>query len=352
MGEALTAGDYETWFSSLFPSHDLSRMVLVSAGISFGLFVAGYAIATIGNLPYLTISEGYLGAFGVFWMLICLGVADTLYVNVWNDVRSAFAVDDDTYQAVVEPHLAHIHDTRRILVYTAALVVPYLVVVSLIYLPGSTLREPAVRVFLGRTSKYPPSVAGALVLVLIGSANAVLFATICNGFVNHLKLVQDVLELPFRDVYASASDLKPVAGFTIASATVWFTGVSLVVLWIHAGISGTVGIAFIAVLVLTGLVLFLAPQLILHDALMDAKRTELATIRGEYREMYQQAKENADEDVSLQLQLTDRRLENAKAIRTWVYNLSAIGKLLAAAVLPGLTLVQKLVSTVDLLFGP
>jgi hypothetical protein len=352
MGETLTASDYGSWFSSLFPSHDLSRMVLVSAVISVGLFVAGYAIATIGNLPYLTLPEGYLGAFGVFWMLTCLGVADTFYVTVWSDVRSAFAVDDDTYHAVVEPHLAHIHDTRRILVYTAALLVPYLVVVSMIYLPGSTLRDPAVDVFLGGMSDYPPSVAGALVFALLGGANTVLFATICNGFVNHLELVRDVSELPFRDVYASASELEPVAGFTIASATVWFAGVSLIVLWIHAGISGTVGIAFITVLVTTGLVLFLAPQLILHDALMDAKRAELVTIRAEYRQMQRQAEQDGSgDDIALRLQLTDRRLENAKAIRTWVYNLSSIGKLVTAGMIPGITLVQKLVATADVLLG-
>jgi hypothetical protein len=352
MGETLTASDYEPWFSPLFPSHDLGRIVLVAAGISIGLFVVGYAVATIGTLPYLTLSEAYLGAFGVFWMLVCLGVADTVYVDIWEDVRSAFAVDDETYHAVVEPHLANIHDTRRILGYTAALLVPYLVVVSVVYLPGSTLREPAVDMFLGGTTEYPPSVAGTLVFVLFGGANTLLFATICNGFVNHLELVRDVLELPFEDVYVSASDLEPVARFTIASATVWFAGVSLVVLWIHAGISGTVGIAFITVLVFTGAVLFLAPQLILHDALVDAKRTELATIRVEYREMYQQVTdEDVDEDVAQQLRLIDRRLESAKAIRTWVYNISSIGKLATAAILPWITLVQELVSTADLLLG-
>lgn len=352
MGETLTASDYEAWFTPLFPSHDLSRVVLVATAISVGLFVAGYAIATIEDLRYLRIPEGYLGAFGVFWMLVCLGVADTVYVDVWNDVRSAFAVDDETYHEVVEPHLGHIHDTRRILVYTAALLVPYIVVVSVIYLPGSPLREDALEVFLGGSSKYSASVAATLVFVLFGGANIVLFATICNGFVNHLALVRDVLELPFQDVYASASDLEPVAGFTIGSATVWFAGVSLVVLWMRAGISETLGIAFITVLVFMGVVLLLAPQLILHDALMDAKRTELATIRVEYRQMYQAATEkNTHEDIGVQLQITDRRLENAKAIRTWVYDLSSIGKLATAAILPWLTLVQELVSTADLLLG-
>jgi hypothetical protein len=350
MGGTLTASAYESWFSSLFPSHNLGRVVLVSATITTGLFVAGYVIATIGNHPYLDIPEGHLGAFGVFWILTCLGVADAFYVDVWSDVRSAFAVNDNTYHAVVEPQLAHIHDNRRILAYTVAVTLPYVVAVVMIYLPGSPFRTAAVDVLLGGTSDYPPSVAVVLVFVLLGVANAVLFATICDGFVHHLNLVRDVSELPFRDVHASAAELEPVADFTIASATAWFGGVSLIILWVHAGISGTVGIAFIAVLVVMGLVLFLAPQLILHDALMDAKRTELVTVRAEYRQLHQRTAEtNADEDLALQLQLIDRRLENAKAIRTWVYNLSSIGKLVAAAITPGVALVRKLVSTAGLL---
>jgi hypothetical protein len=353
MSEPLTSSNYESWLSTLFPSNDLSRVVLVSATVSSGLFVAGYAIAAVGNLPYLNIPEGYLGAFAVFWMLTCLGVAEAFYVDVWGDVRSAFAVDDDTYHAVVEPHLSHIHDTRRVLAYTVALLAPYILVVSVIYFPGSPLRPTAVDVFLGGESDYAPSVASVLVFVLLGSANAVLLATICNGFVNHLELVRDVSELPFRDVHASASELEPVAGFTIASATAWFAGVSLIVLWVRAGISGTIGMALIVVLVGVGVVFLLAPQLILHDALMDAKRAELVEVRAEYRQMHQRTeREGSSDDIALQLELTDRRLENAKAIRTWVYNLSSVGKLAAAAVIPGLTLVQKLVATAELLVGP
>jgi hypothetical protein len=353
MSEPLTATEYESWLSLLFPSNDLSRVVLVAATVSGGLFVAGYAIATVGNLRYLALPEGYLGAFAVFWMLTCLGVADAFYVDIWNDVRSAFAVDEETYHAVVESHLSHIHDTRRVLAYTVALLVPYLLIVSAIYLPGSPLRPTAVDVFLGGESDYAPSVASVLVFVLLGGANAVLLATICNGFVNHLKLVRDVSDLPFRDVYASASELEPVAGFTIASATAWFTGVSLIVLWIRAGISGTIGMAIIAVLVGVGIVFLLAPQLILHDALMDAKRAELVEVRAEYRQMHQRTGQGgSSDDIALQLELTDRRLENAKAIRTWVYNLSSLGKLTAAALIPGLTLVQKLVTTAELLVGP
>lgn len=353
MGEPPLAGEYESWLSTLFPSHDLGQVVVLSATVSVGLFGIGYVVAAVGRLPYLNLPEGYLGAFTVFWLLAWLGVADAYYVDVWRDVRSAFAVDDERYHAVVDPHLSAIHDTRRILGYTAALVVPYVLIVCALYVPGSPVREPAVELFLGGDSDYAPSLAAVLVLSMLGSANAVLIATIINGFVNHLALVRDVATLPFRDVHATAMELEPVVGVTVASATVWFAGLSLVVLWVYAGISGTVGLVIIAVLVFVGLVFFLAPQLILHDALVDAKRTELAELRAEYRQIHQQltSRGGSPADVELQLELTDRRLENANAIRTWVYNLSSIGKLAAAAVIPGLTLVQEVVTTAELLLG-
>jgi hypothetical protein len=65
--------------------------------------------------------------------------------------------------------------------------------------------------------------------------------------VSHLKLVGDVSELPFRDVYAAASEVEPIANFTVAGATVWFLGISLVVVWIRIGVGGTFGMAIIAV---------------------------------------------------------------------------------------------------------
>lgn len=43
--------------------------------------------------------------------------------------------------------------------------------------------------------------------------------------------------------------------------------------------------------------------------------------------------------------MTDRRLEGAKAIDTWMYDLSSVGKLVVASVVPGSTLVQELVAT-------
>lgn len=67
----------------------------------------------------------------------------------------------------MEPHLAAVHDTRRVLLYAAGLLVPYLLIVGAVYLPGSPFRTPAVDLFLGGETDYPTGVASTLVFVVL-----------------------------------------------------------------------------------------------------------------------------------------------------------------------------------------
>lgn len=336
--------EFVGWFSFLFPAHDYATVGAVSAGAGVGIFLVGYVITAVGGLPYLDLPESYLQAFAVFWMLSWLGVADDSYVEVWNRVRPAFDVDDETYDSVVRPTLEAIHHGRSILVFWAVIAIPYFVLISLAYLPEAPMQDRIIDVFLGGSSDYDPSVLAAFMFYLFGAVDALLLATIVNGFVKHLELVRDVSELPFQDIHASASALEPIASFTVASSTVWFLGVTFILVWMHVGISGSFGLGIVALLVFAGSVFFLAPQLLLHDALMDAKRALLVEIRREYRDLLRdlERESTSSEAVSLRLKLVDRRLENAKAIRTWVYNFTSIGKLAVASVIPWLTLLQEL----------
>lgn len=342
MGDTVAVDDYGIWISPLFPSHGYLVVGTVSACVSLALFWVGYGVSVVGGFPYLTKLGGYLGAFTVFCMLSVLGVADGVYVDVWRDVRHAFDVDDETYWSVVCPRLEQVHDVRRILVYAAAIGIPYFYIVAVGYIRSAPLNEAAVELFYGGQLSYPRGIPTVVLLYLFGSVNALLLGTIVSGFVNHLTLVREVSALPFRNVYTAGADLEPVAGFTIASATVWFAGVSLIVLWILNGISETIGTAIMGMLVFAGLVFFLAPQLLLHDALADAKREELVKLRSEYMEMHELVRAGSSDPVGPRLEITDRRLEHAKSIDTWVYNLTSLSKLAAAAVIPWLTLLQQL----------
>lgn len=353
MARPLDSDEYVGWFSYLFPSHDFGPVGLVSAGAGVAVFALGLAIAAVGGNTYLSDPVPYVSAAGVAVALAGLGWADGSYVDVWNEVRPAFAVDDETYRAVVRPRLERIHDGRRILAYWAVLAVPYAVVTAVFFLPEMPLHDALTDAILGADAA-PFADGDRLFRVgyyyLFGAANVLLVATAANGFVTHLGLVDEVSELPFRDVHRSASQLEPVADFTLAGATAWFAGVTVVFLALRVGTAGALGPVVVAVLVVAGVVFFLAPQLLLHDALLEAKRDALADVRSEYAEIQRSVRTDGEppDAASLRLDVTDRRLENAKAIRTRVYNLSSVGKLAAAGAVPWLTLVQEFVSTATL----
>lgn len=350
MRNVITNDEYVGWFTYLFPRHDAGWIAGVSAAVSLGVFVIGYAIARAGGLEYPRLN-GYVGTVAIFGMLAAIGLADDVYADAWTQTRDAFAVDDETYRDVLHPGLQRIHDSRRIGLLTAAFAVPYGYAVIVSYLPLAWPFSAAVfdLVFGGELS-YAMGVASVVLVGLFGVVSSLLVATIVNGFINHLVLVREVADLPFQDIHTSAADLEPLAMFSSACATAWFAGISLIILWMHSGISGTIGTTMIAILVVTGVVFFAAPQLILHDALVEAKHRALVDIRREYTEMHRRLREaDPTGTPSLELELIDRRLKNAEAINTWVYNVTSIGKLVAASVIPWLTLFQEFGAVLEFL---
>lgn len=341
----LDAEEYDAWFSHLLPPGGYAPLLLVSASATLGVFGVGYVIAAIGGVAstYLFSPAVYLSAGGIFWTLAWLGWADQVYVDVWNEVRSAFAVDDETYRDVVHPRLDRIYDERSLLGYWSLVAVPSLGIISVLYLPGvpPQLQHPVQLFVLGDTGFWPTL---AVLNYLYVTVETLLLVTAFYAFVNHLALLEDVSELPFRDLYTAASELEPVVGFSMASATAWFGGVSVVLVWTRTQhLDAAVQLVPVAVLVLVGVVIFLAPMVILHVALVDSKRSRLVEVRREYDETHRLMEQGRqpDEAYSLRLEMTDRRLQNAKSIRTWPYNIVSTGKLVTASFIPWLTLVEK-----------
>jgi hypothetical protein len=159
----------------------------------------------------------------------------------------------------------------------------------------------------------------------------------------HVFALRAVARLPFRDIHAAARQLEPLVRFSMTPATAWFAGISLVVLWFHAGISSDVALLTIGALMFVGLLHIGAPLLILHDALEKARQELLEEVRREYAEIRQSirsAEESADE-LSLWLEVTDRRQQNAKAVSTWVYDLPSVSRFVAASVIPWWTIIQR-----------
>lgn len=342
---------YGNWISHLFPSSDYPTLGLVSLLVALGVFALGYGIARLGTDPYLGKLYPYVGAGATFWVLLWLGWVDSVLIDVWNRVATAFDVDGATYRDVVGGRLAAFYDDSVTLGYSVALLVPYLVLMILLFflpsVPGSGLAEVVFRPgFQARLGDY--SLARLANYTLFAAVLIPALVTSVRGFVQHVLMLRSVAELPFRDVYAAARQLEPLVRFSTAPGTAWFIGVSLVVLWMQAGVSGSVAVALVTALVLIGLLHIAMPLLLLHDALKEAKAELLLEIRAELADIH---REIHDEDssldrLSLWLDVVDRRRQRAEAVSTWAYHLPSLRRFMVASVIPFVTLVDKVLSLV------
>jgi hypothetical protein len=181
---------------------------------------------------------------------------------------------------------------------------------------------------------------------LFGAVLIPALVTSVRGFVQHVRMLRTVAELPFRNVYTAAQQLEPLVRFSMIPATAWFVGVSLVVLWTRAGISNSATVLLIATLVFIGLLHIVTPLLVLHDALKDAKEELLQEIRAELADIHREVHDEGSslDRLSLWLDVVDRRRQRAKAVSTWVYDLPSLRRFIIASVIPLVTLVQDVVS--------
>jgi len=343
-GLDLDNDEYVSWFSYLFPWSGNAPLLFVSASVSIGIVLVGYIIAVIGNADfpnfYLFDPTVHLGAGGIFWALAWLGWIDRVYIDLWNEVRPVFAVDAETYHSVVRPRLDRIYDQRRLLGYWAVVVIPSFIIIAVLSLPWipPQLQNPA------QDFIWELSPTGGVIRSFYVAVESLLIVTSFNIFLNHIFLLNELSELPFRDLFTSASELEPVVGYSMAGATAWFVGVSGVGLWIQlVSMNRKFELAIIALLILVGLVAFFAPTLLLHFALEDAKRRALVDLRKQYEEIHRltEQEDGSSEDLSLRLEITDRRLESVKSIETWSYDIISVSELLAASVIPWLTLAER-----------
>lgn len=342
MEDELSKSGHDSWYSYLFRSHDYATMVAVSVAASGGIYMLGFVISALGGLEYYFIDPWALFClFGGIWGFIVLGWIDGTYVGVWREVRPAFAVDDETYKEIVHTRLERIFDVRRSLVYGSVLWVPYFVIVPVFFLRDFPFHRTVYTTILraGRVP-FPGGIPRIAYYYLFGVVGLLITGSIIALFVNHLGLIREVSDFPFRDIQSSASEMEPIAWFSMALATAWFVGASVIAIILPISVDPDVIVLFLAPLVLTGTLLFLAPQVILHSALVDAKRDEIVALQDEQREIHRLTQRGSEpaEDLSLRLEASTQRLENAKSVRTWVYDISSVSKLVAASLIPWLNL--------------
>jgi hypothetical protein len=318
------------WIPRTFRSSSQSRIVLRAVLASAVILGAEYLLEVVWlDLPYWHRWESFLAdpgvqlaALGLVFTLTLLGQWGARYVELWADVRPAFDVPDEEYDAVVRRSLVAFYGRDHVPFALFALV--QIAVYGLFRgeLPAGFLHVGFLH-FFAVTALY------------------------C--FYRHTVTIQRITALDLADVARARPTLSRVADFSVVVGLTWFAALSALVAYVgfFVGLERGIGLFYAAavlVLVFVGLLTFLAPVVLLHEALSAAKQERLRRLDAEYEALFWDWRAgDLDRDLDSGLDLLEKRRRNVEAISTWPYRLVSVGELALASLVPTtLSLVQTL----------
>lgn len=321
-------------------SFDRRRLFALALLYSALPFVASLVVAAHAGFDgqFVRTASVYLWTVGLFGGGLTFGWWAKRYPELWAKLRPVFDVTAEEYRAVISPRISRMYDLGRPLqwlplVLSAAVIYDFVIegVTVLIYVRGVPVPGEHVPLWLGAIN-YTFGVVS-----LVGLLIAV------HVVAHHLRLVNEVMELPVRDVQTAADELVPLAWFHVVIAAGWYATFTVGLALLIAGPQEawrapflTAGLLFVTLL---GLVLFAVPQFFIHTGLQSAKRAIVTDLDEEYDELYEDVAATGDateslDEVATQLDLLEARRRNVKEIRTWAYDLPGLLSLLVSSVVP------------------
>lgn len=321
-------GAYPGWLPRAFPGSSQADIVL--RAVLFTVVVLGveYLVEVVWfDLPYWWQWDSFLAdpgvllsALGLVFTLVLLGQWGARYVELWEDVRPAFDVADERYDAAIHRDLDALYGRDH---------VPFLLFAGVQVVVYGLLR-----------AELP---AGYLHVGFLHFFAVV--ALYC--FYRHTVTIQRVIELDLVDVDSARSTLSRVADFSVGVGLVWFAALSVLVIYtgVFVGMERDLGLFYagsVLVLVLVGLLIFVVPVVLLHESLAAAKLDRLRRLDAEYEALFRDWRDGElDGDPGAGLDLLEKRRRNVEEVSTWPYRLVSIGELLLASIVPtALSVVQ------------
>lgn len=319
---------YRGWILRAFPSPSQSRIVLRAVLASTAILGAEYLLEVVWlDLSYWHRWDSFLSdpgvqlsALGLVFTLVLLGQWGRRYVGLWAGVRPAFDVSDEEYDAVARRNLGTLYGRDHVPFVLFALVQVVVYGLFRAELPAGFLHVGFLH-FFAVTALY------------------------C--FYRHTVTIQQVTGLDLVDVDRARSILSRVADFSVVVGVTWFAALSILVAYVgfFVGMERDIGLFYagsVFVLVFVGLLTFLAPVVLLHEALAEAKLERLRRLDAEYEALFRdwRAGELGGE-LDSGLELLEKRRRNAEAASTWPYRLVSVGELALASLVPtALSVVQ------------
>lgn len=310
---------YSGWLLRAFPEpdqpHILLRAVLGTAAILAVEYVVEVVVLNLEywqrNGPYFTSPDILLSAFGLAFALVLVGQWGARYVELWEEVRPAFDVPDEQYDTVVRRSLEDMYGRDHVLFLLFAVVQ-----IGVYTLFGSEL--PAGFFHVGFFHFFA--------------------VTTLYAFYRYTDAIGRVTDLDLVGLVEARSTLLEIADFSVAVCLSLFAALAALVVWIgfFLELNRAVDLFYASVVLFfvgVGLLAFIIPVMLLHEALAEAKRERLNSIYDDYDSLFRTWKEgDLDGDPSVALDILETRRQNTEALSTWPYRLVSVGKLALGSV--------------------
>lgn len=313
--------DASSWLLRVFPSATQTSIFLRAVSISVAILGVEYLLEVVWlNLPYWQQQDSFvadpgvpLSGVGLVFSLVLLGQWGTRYIELWGRTRPAFDVSDQRYDEAVRRNLDGLYGRDHVPFLLFAVI--QVVVYSLF---GSEL--PAGFLHVGFLHFFA--------------------ATALYSFYRHLVSIHHVSGLNLVGINRARQTLSEVADFSIVVCLNWFGALSagVIYFWVFTEHERMVVLFYLLMIlffVAIGVLLFVIPVIMLHQALVRAKQEQLHDIEKEYEALFEAWREgDLENDPSVGLDILETRRGILEASSTWPYRLVSVAELAFGAVVP------------------
>lgn len=310
---------YSGWLLRAFPESNQTNIILRALLGSTAIIGVEYVVEVlILDLDYwqdkgvfFTSPDILLSAFGLVFALVLVGQWGARYVELWGVARPGFDVPDQRYDSVIRRNLDELYGRDH---------VPFLLFVGIQVGVYTLFDIPAGFFHVGFFHFFA--------------------ATVLYTFYRHTIAIGNVTDLELVDLVEARSTLSEIADFSVVVSLSLLMALAALVVWVGVflGLDRTVGL-FYAVVILSfvgvALLVFVIPVVLLHEALVEAKRERLSDIYDDYDLLFETWKAgDFDGDPSVALDILETRRQNLNTISTWPYHFVSVGKLVLGSIVP------------------
>lgn len=335
--------EYELWLDKIAKIFKVN-FITVSLIVSGSTFLFTFLIALIGGFgkQFLYTKQIYLGVFGIFWVVASLLWGTSRYSNIWTEIKVCFNVSKSDYDKVVQKWLKRITNNWISFILTLFTGAPlyYLLIYS--FTSNSSDKFKIVPCILPIFWYAHDTILSLKVLIITIYFWVVisLIVTAAWALVGHMLLTMDVGRFPLKEIYNASQRLISLASFSLIASVAWFVGVSLIIVLLENNLSNFVALMVVITLSVIGILLFFVPQITIHSSLEKEKENLLLRIGEEYDNLLEEllgSSEDKLDTITSRIDKIEKIKDYTANIRTWIYDLPTLIRLVAASLLPLLT---------------